>query len=307
MSKILLLIFLFFSLHLKAAQITNVKDSRVLIVFEGEASEPGTQFFVINQEGKKIGLVEVRKVKGEKAIAEIVKGRAEIGGELIPRSSAPVKKSEPEAEPKDEENPDEEKPKEDKESSLRKSKLAFGALAGYASNSMSLTVQSATNSAVKTDATFSGTNFNFKGFLDYEMSKDLNFRSTFGYEPYVVKGTATTSSGTYLCNNGASANCQINITYFALDGMGQYNLVKGSKRIWLGLGYSLLVTMSKSIDVPNFSQTGGTNQMLLLGVGADFNLNKTSFIPISVEYGMIPGDNVKASAYYLRTGYGRRF
>jgi hypothetical protein len=175
---------------------------------------------------------------------------------------------------------------------------------------MSLTAQyqpSAATSLRSAATTLTGSSFSFKGFVDYDFSSELTFRGAVGLEPFTVSGDAT-SNGLNICDDGTSSTCKVNFNYIAFEGSIHYNFLTGKNRAWAGLGYSYMLTASKTINIPNVQTSGSTNQMILVSVGGDFNIGKKgSFIPVVVEYGTIPGDNVKASAIYLRGGYGFSF
>jgi len=100
----------------------------------------------------------------------------------------------------------------------------------------------------------------------------------------------------------------VSFTYLGLEGAAQYNYMNSSSfRGWLGLGYAFLLTMSKSVNVPNLQSASSTNQMYLFSTGAEIAMGRKNFIPVALEYGYIPGTNVKANAIYLRAGYGWEF
>ncbi len=52
----------------------------------------------------------------------------------------------------------------------------------------------------------------------------------------------------------------------------------------------------------------GMTSAILLGGGADINMGSSSYIPIQVEYGMLPSsEDVKTSIIRVKAGFGYRF
>src|SRR5690242_1454548 len=66
---------LFFSTASYAGDVTKVKGSGALIDLKGEAASPGDLFYTLSSDGKKRGIIQITKVKGDKAIGKIMKGK----------------------------------------------------------------------------------------------------------------------------------------------------------------------------------------------------------------------------------------
>lgn len=264
--------------------VSQVKGQKLIIQMEGEDLSPGTQIFVISSSGKKIGLVTIRKVKGTKALGEITKGRANPGDSIQVRGSASSSSS--------------------SKTAGAKGKHRVGAMLGLAMNSMTLTVQHPTTASINQSLTMKDNTFNAKGFYDYKLSEEFNIRGSAAYESFAATGTTSQN----ICNAGASTECSVSYSYLGLEGSAQYNYIPGKSRYWVGLGYSFLLALSKSNNIPNLTDSS-TNQMILIQTGADFGLGKPgTFIPVSLEYGMFPGSsNVNANSIIIRGGYGFTF
>jgi hypothetical protein len=171
---------------------------------------------------------------------------------------------------------------------------------------MSLTAQYITGGTIRSEAvSLKGTSFNLKGYFDYDYSPLLTFRALSGLETFNTKGE--TSGAQLICGDGTTTGCSVSFNYLSFEGHAQLNYLKGSTRAWVGIGYAFYVTMSKSINIPNLTASGSTNQAILVGTGADFKLSGGAYIPVLLEYGYIPGDNVKSSALFVRGGYGWDF
>jgi hypothetical protein len=270
-----------------AAQITQVKGNRALIKLDGMSASVGSEFYAINGQGKRKAILVIKQVRGNSAIAQIIKGAAGKGFTLKSRSeAAPTSSSYAGSSKK----------------SARKG-LAGGVLAGLNQNSMALSVQPSTGGA-KQDMQLVDTSYSLKGFVDYPLSPSINVRGSVGMETFVVSGQSTVN----ICGNSTTTNCGANCPSVACEGAAQYNLMTGSTRWFVGAGYSFLMEMAKDNNIYNLNSDGKTNQVILLSTGIDYGLSGGSFIPVVLEYGMFPGtSNVVASAIYARIGYGFSF
>ena len=291
MKHFLFLIVLFTASSSFAASVTKVKGSQVILQLSGESVTAGQKMYLMSG-GKKIAWVEITKARGNLALAKILKGKAVVGATTsAPTASAAVASGS---------DTSEAAPRR-RSGSNPFMQPRWGIIGGLAMNSMSLTAQYNPGVAVSESLSMSGMSFNLKGFYDYDYSDLITIRAGAGMETFSVTG----KTSQMICGDGSTQNCKADFMYLDLDGTAQFNLSKSSSaRYWAGIGYAFLITMSKTINIPNLAATGSTNQMILIGGGADFALSGGSFIPVSVEYGYIPGENVKASSILIRTGYG---
>lgn len=306
--SLFLLFFLTFALTLIgfpatsfAASISQLKGDRALIQLEGDSAKAGQEFYVLDSNGKRVALIKLSQVKGDKAVGSVTKGTAILGGTLKLKTAATETTDRPKARQAPKANRVEDVPAAN---ANKRKTLSGGVLLGYAMNNMSLTVQDPTTPALKEDVKLKDSSFSLKGFVDYDLTKSFTLRFASGLESFAVKGDTTAA----ICDNRGSTSCEVSFNYLALEGSAHYNLMTGNTRAWIGAGYSFLVQMSKKVNVPNLSADGSTNQMILLSAGTDIGLSGGSFIPLVVEYGMFPGSsNVVANAIYIRGGYGFNF
>jgi hypothetical protein len=280
-----------------AASVTQVKGTKLMIQLDGLQTAPGAELYILNEDGKKVGLVQVKQVRGDKALAEITKGRATAGAQVQVKGAGGGATAAGSATTDTGSGAG-----ASGSSASKKGKKVGGILAGYAMNNMSLTAQY--NAGNKEDLTMKDSGFSLKGFYDYEVSPAFTIRASTGLEMFSVKGTTTIN----ICENGTSKSCEVSFNYLAAEASAHYNLTNGSFKAWVGLGYSFLFAVSKKSNVPNLSSDSSTNQMILISTGADIWTSKTAFFPVVVEYGMFPGSsNVKADAIFVRGGYGFTF
>ncbi len=276
----LLLVFSFSSAF--AADITKVKGNKALINLDGLEAAEGDVFFAIDSNGKKKGLIKLDKVKGDKAIGMIAKGKAQVGWTLTkrgPKAAASDDSVTPSSRKKD--------------FSASNHDTFIGGMVGYGMDSAEVTLDSG---AV---ASLSGTGISAKGFFDYKLFPNIWFRGFGGIENF--NGT-----GGNVCGTGSST-CDVKIMYITFDFWGRYVFSDKEFRPWLGGGFTLLFPMSKSSTaIVETSIT--TTSTYGVGGGADWFISKDSFIPMSVEYQLFPSSNqAKASIIALRVGYGMSF
>lgn len=282
-----------------AASISQVKGSKALIQLQGLGVQPGTELYAINAEQKRKALLRVSQVKGDQAVADITQGTAAAGMMIIikgggggaPAAAAPAPAygggggyaAEKYGQP------------------TKQYKKGWGIIGGLAMNTMSLTVKTSTNPTGEALA-LKGTSFNVKGIFDYHLSPAFTIRAAGGLEGLSVTGTAGNvgESCTF------STSCTLAINYLTMEGAAQLNLIKQPHRIWVGAGFGFLIAMSKGNNISNL-EASSTNQVLLLGGGADFKVSNTMYIPVTLEYGLFPFAGINLSALYMRGGIAWRF
>ncbi len=295
--------FMLFAGSAMAASIGQVKGNKALIQLQGLPVQPGTELYAINAEQKRKALLKVSQVKGDQAVADITQGTAAAGMMIIIKSSAgggappataaapaPVYGSGGSA--------------NNYPAAAKKYKKGWGIIGGLAMNTMGVTVKTTFNPTGEALA-LKGTSFNVKGILDYHLSNSFTLRGATGLEGLNVTGTSATDiSGNNSCSNASS--CALAINYLTFEASGQLNLATIPHRFWVGAGFGFLIAMSKGNNISNL-EASSTNQVLLLGGGADFKLSNTMYMPIVFEYGLFPFAGIQLSALYLRGGIAWKF
>jgi hypothetical protein len=303
-----LLIFILFGSFIStlswAGEVKQVKGTKALLVLSEAEAQVGAQFYVLSSEGKKIGIIEIKQSKNGRAIAEILKGRAEVGGSLLSKAAgAAGAASKTTAATQSENTPSSGDSEDTGSGRSSRRKYPIGILAGMTINSFAMNIGPKTSTSRDSGA-LTGTGFNLKAFGDYDFTKKLTFRAAVGVETFAASGSI---AHTY-CDSGNSASCSVNFMYLGFEGSGHYNYLTGKTKAWVGLGYSYLLQASSSNNIPNLDTGTGSNQMILVSTGADFGLSKGQFIPVVVEYGLFPGSaDVKATSIFIRGGYGITF
>lgn len=284
-----LLIFLLvvtFSLHGEAASILQIKGSKALIDTEGlDILEPGSELVALDGTGKRRGLLKVTQTRARRAVAEIVRGRAEVGFEVELRSGSSVGSRSV----RDDRVPP---PR------VAASGKSAGVLLGLVQTSMTASFKAGTGSLTRdVSATMNGSSFGFTGYYDHPINPRFQIRGMAGYEQLSAKGTIPTAD----CSK--TTTCDFNVSYLSLYGLGKFNLSTGPSKAWVAGGAGFLIALSKASSVLNTSQIS-TNQVFSLSAGYDLSLGQGKMMPIALEYGLFPpSDTVKATLMTVRLGY----
>lgn len=290
----ILLPLLFVFSNADAAQIQSVKGKRALIQLEGLSVSPGTELFAMNG-GKRTGILRVATVKGDRAIAQVLRGNVSQGMTLIVKSSGGAAAASPAFS---------DAPRTDRALLAKRYKQGFGILGGMAMSTASLTARTRLNGTTYEESlAMKGNSFNLKAIYDYHMSPGFTIRAATGLE--TLSTTASISAANAAVCQG-STSCTLSLNYLTFEGAAQFNLTSGATRVWAGAGYAFLMAMSKANNIANLEATS-TNQALFLGGGADFAVGRTGYIPVTIEYGLFPFAGIQLSGIYLRAGYGWKF
>lgn len=291
-------IFIFSSTVTFAGSVTKVKDNKVLLQLDDTVANANDEFFLLNPEGKKKAIIVIKQIKNGKAVGEVTKGQADVGFTMKAKLASTPTNSTSETEKAE--------PESETSHSKYKGKLAAGALIGYGMHTLSLTVQNPSIPAQKEDAKLTDSAFSVKGFADYNLSPAITVRGAIGWEPFSAKGTTKQA----ICESGKSNACQASYNYLGFEGDAFFNFINNKKmKIFLGLGYSYLIQVGKTVTIPNINSENTTNQMVLGTVGMNYFIKGgKGFIPAQVEYAIYPGStNVQASSIFVRSGYGMTF
>lgn len=292
-----------FTLSTHAASVTTVKGKKVLIDLEGADSASGDEFFLINPESqKKAAIIRIRQVKNGKAIAEILRGNAKAGYSL--QAKGPSKMSAEPPPPEAEESDTAAAPTYESTPSrdtgyLRVLKNSWGALGAITMNTMDANISNTDvfGTTTKTPASMKGNGFGAGGFYDYVFTSDMVGHASAMLEQFTTTGSAPTAA----CSG--STNCEVNITYLSLYGLGKYYFTKDKLRWWGGGGMGYLLALSKSSTALNESKIS-SNQVLTLAFGGDYQMSRQNYIPFSIEYNYFwPSADVTANQIILKAGW----
>lgn len=261
-----------------AAVVKRVKGQSVLVDLESDSAQEGDTYFLIDENGKKKAIVKISKVKETQAIAKVLKGKPAEGMTLLfrPKKEAAGSKA--------------------YYAGPSQSRAHVGALFGFSMADMSVKI----TQTVTTNADLKGPSFSGHAFFDYAFWERIGIRTTFGVQQF-------NATGEKICGVVGNQTCDANILYANLNFMGRFLFSNGEFRPWVGAGAGFLFPLSKSSTA--LTANSITNTSIGFGAGGfDWFLTPTDFIPLSVEYGMLPSSaDVSANLISVRLGYGTTF
>lgn len=262
-----------------AVKIISVKQNRVLIDLEGQDLPTGQKLFSIDSSGKKRAVIQIRQVKGGKAVAQITKGVASPGHTLqvIAQAGPPMNQDKVNAQKRRD----------------PKSQDTIGLMAGFAMNSMKVKLSD-------TPVDLTGNSFSLKGFYTTKLDGAISVKGSAGYETFAAKGTIATGT----CGSSNSQECNVDISYLGLDALIRYSF---TENFWAGGGLAFLFALSKDSNVLDTGKIT-TNQAIVGAVGYDYRLSGGAFVPLELNYNLFPDNNsTSASQIVIRAGYGWDF
>lgn len=268
-----------------ALRVLSIKDNRALLDLEGESFQPGDRIGARSSDGRARALLEVKQVKGNRAVAAVVKGQllpeysvARLGASGG-KSSSPSSSSKSASEPR------------------AKDRNSWGLLGGYTMTTMNVKTSIGTT-------TLTGSSFDFGGYYQMQLDGKISARILGGYETLSAKGNATSA----ICDNLTTTNCTVDISYLGLEALLRYSFIQSKQwEVWAGGGLGFLFAMSKSSSILDTSKIS-TNQTIVGSVGLDYHLGRNNYIPLQLDYTMFPDNNTSsANQIIFRFGYGFNF
>ena len=288
-----------------AAQVAAVKGKQVLIL--GDNLETGGLYYVVNQ-GKKRGIIRVVKIKGRKALAQLLKGSAGKGYNLVYRpkkaagatsrtaqrpTSGPSKSGSKNYDKFSEKPSSSFDNKSGYRSSSKKS-YSIGGMLAYHQNSAEVQFPGGAVDSL------SGSAIGFKVFGDYPLFDNVHIRGEFGTIPFQAEGDL-------ICPDANTCNMNINYLGATLWARYMFGSESSKTRFWGGAGASLVFpTGTGDTNAVNTDDIGST-LIFNFGGGADYKINDKYYIPFSAEYSLFPpNDTVSANMIIIKAGLGMR-
>lgn len=266
-----------------AATLIKVKGDQVLVDLQGDSSYAEGGRYLVMVDGKKKAIVELTKVKGQRAIGKVLKGTAFEQGTLAPLPGAGGGSSATTAS----------RPPRRRGTKKRGDifdSMSWGALVSYGSASQNVT---STVNNVSQSISMSGSSYGLKAFLDLPISGPLGLIGRAGFENFGVKGTSS-----------ALGDVNTSILYLDADALLRYHFLDGAFHPFPTVGMGLHYPLSKSSGVLDVGRISATT-IFFIGGGFDYELNRTMYIHGTLEYGIFPPSNdVKTSLISGRVGLG---
>lgn len=284
LSILISLLFFSFSFSAHAGKVMKVNGSKVYILFDQEEPFTTNDYFILNNaDGKKLGLVQIKKFKGRKAIGLLKKGKADKGYTTTFKAAGKKPKSTSVVAQEDTST-------EDDDSSSMYPKSRVGVLAGYGMASQDVDQGNLGVSAQ------SGSSIALRGLYDYPLFQSVYFRGMVGAEFFSVSG-----DGRPLTNLSTTTTTGTDITYLTMDALFHWSLSKGkSSSFYLIGGLGILYPMAKSSDI---IIEGSIDSLAIgeFGGGMEFHLNGYT-LPFEVAYYYFPSGDVSTNVISLKLG-----
>lgn len=266
-----------------AATVSRSKGKAVEIRMDSDEDfVKGDKVWII-REGKKVGRVEIVKIKqGKKAIGKILKGKAPKDAfvELIESKTAAGDTS---------------SDTETASGGFLPDGAHFGIIFGFASNSQSL------KGAIET-VEMTGTSLSYKLYMDYPLSESFGVIGRFGMDNFVTKGTATNTAS---CEG--STACETKLNYLAGDLLARFSFGQGTLTPFAYGGIGIIHPLSKSTNALNEAKLS-TETRGILGGGLYYQLSKTMFIPATLELAaLMPTETQTTYSIIGSAGFGMYF
>ena len=275
-----------FGYNADAARVLRAKSKgkSVLIQFskkELQSISKGDVLFIIRGK-KKVGSVVVRKVKKNKGVGRVTKGRAKRGDRLISASSTVKKLSD-----KIGSNTE-----SDDAGDGGSSKLEIGGLVSYGLASQSVETN---QGSLEQD----GSGIGFKAYGDFNLLKGIGVRGQAGLEAFNVETEADIGNGT--------ETLKTEISYMSIDVLIRYKLLDGGFGLWVGGGLGVLVPMSQTSGTLDEGSISSTSTFIGQ-LGISIKAGSKMVIPLQFEYVYFPpSEQVTSSLIAVRTGIGFKF
>lgn len=273
---------------LMASTVTLVKDAKIVLTLDdGESYQKDQKVKVMNAKNQTVAVALVTLVKGNKAVAQIEKGKAKVGlkADLTNASKAASNNST--------------LPATGNVDGKAAKKIApigkryVGGISGLVMDSADVSF-TPEGGGTKQKVSLSGMGFSAKGLYEIPLSRSYSLRVLGGLEQFNTSGPTKAS-----CNG----KCEIKINYIAFDGWARFLFAQSGYKPWAGVGLGLLYPLSKTSTTLDSDSIKPTS-IFSFGGGIDYQLSSTSQIPVQVEYGFLPSSaDVKASALAIRVGY----
>lgn len=269
----------------EAARVARVKGKQVIVQLEpSDKIASGDRLFAVVN-GKRRAIIQITRVKGNRALGRVIKGRATVNATIEARSGE--KKSQaasPSSRPAD----------TGSSSGSFFDGLTYGLLAGMSLDSQTVKWTPA-GSAASESISMSGTGFSLKGFGDIPIADAFGIIARLGLEQFNVQGTTTLGEKT------------TEITYATADLLARYRLMEGSFVPYVMGGLGLHFPLAKASGTLEVSRISATT-VFFAGGGVNYDLSETMHVTAVAEYGLFPPSNdVTTNFIAIRGGVGFKF
>lgn len=277
------LLTLAFTLNAFSGEVRKVKGKAVIIGIDGLSVSEGDRIFAMDSNGKKVGLIQITKIKGQRAAGKILKGRASEGMELAQKGGKGSRGSKSAS--------------GESSGGPTSGTLRIGGLASFAMDTMKIKARNSAGTITE-DVPTSGNGFGANAVGDFYFSPMVSVRALAGIETFKATGKSTRA----LCTN--SVNCDTSITYFDITGLLRYHVLdESSFPIWLGLGAGFYFPMGSTSNVIE-GKSISTASLITGGLGSDIKIGDNMYLPLQFDYSVFfpASDDVSTNIISIRAG-----
>lgn len=296
---ILLGLTLLFPLTFWGASIKQVKDKKVLIQLDNFKVKVGDQVYGVNSAKKKTSILQIVTVKGNKAIAQLIKGTSVVNDTIMMKSSGPQTGKTAAAQPNAANSSNFKKT-----SFIRRDLKKISVNLKLSSDSISTKQQDNSSTPQTETVDMAGTNFGFNAQYDIPLTETYAVKAFGGLEMLKVAKTSTLAN---TCDGKTTKDCNVNINYLTFGGLIKASMpLAAQSHLWGGLGFSFKQPISKKSTALTEDNISLANALVLAG-GLDYHLNNKNFIPVSLEFqkSFNESDTVPAIKHIgINVGYG---
>ena len=309
-----------FSSYTFGATVSKVKGKGVLIKNPSTQLKVGDLYYLITPDGKKTGIIRIKKAENGRSIGKLLKGKARPNLELLKRKTKSKKSSVARKKSRKKKKSSAPPPKRisKKSKKSKKSKQGFmqrifsgdknkavGLAAGFSSNSSDVTFVDSGGNQIRQDS-YSGTSLSFELFFDYQLFNKLYLRASLGQQNFEA---GDEENDQCIGSNGAvGAECIVDLSYINLDFWLHYYFMRGKRfEAWGGAGVGFLLSPDAGTTTALDPDDVATTAFFQFGAGGNFLINEKFYIPFWAEYGLYPSsDTVDMSSISVYAGIGYR-
>ena len=234
---------------------------------------------VVMSNSKRVGILKIVQISAGKAKANILKGKAPVGGQVVTANAAGGGSASAGG------------------SITSAKKWHYGGVIGYLMDSQTTTL--AQGATYTESVSQTGTGYAGKAFGEIAISGNLYFQGRFGIETFNVAGSAVQP----VCS-GSTTSCSTQIMYVDGDALLKYNFSFKKFTPFAAAGLGLFFPVTKSSTALNSIPT---ISVFFFDAGADIQMGTNSYIPVYFEFGLFPPSNQVSTKYMgLMLGYGVR-
>lgn len=285
--------------------VQSIRNDRALLQSDSaEEVKADATLYTLTSEGKATAQLKVLQIKDSQAVALIIRGKALVGqraGPLSMKGTRSANKNGRNSQDSIQNSND----SDDKPTPSLKSLNSYSKTVQDSQQLVLMTSQS-TMSVLKvagntaTTVNMAGTVISVLYGYQTLLTDSVAVKIAGGLQTLSASGQAALDA----CANFTTSQCKIDISYLAVQGSLRYFLIQSKINFFLGLGGGNYLPVNASSNALDKSAINN-NQAFIGEAGLEYQLNRKTYIPISIEMIQFPSSpSVKAQILNLSVGYG---